>query len=160
MEHQENNFEEMTTKEDEVEKILADLRHDEITIFKINNKKARVQKGDPAYDENLLDLLNQFSITEDVETRNTLIIDVKEFFSNPNIRRNIGLKECRKAADVLINVLIENDGLVADVGRSLMGLLVQLETTIRQSEAGKMGAKIRNAREKASKLNHTDSKGD
>jgi hypothetical protein len=134
---------------EEPDQILEDMTQEEMSAFKLNDKGARVQKGSPEVDRELLDLLGRFGDVENDETRNEILADVEEVFSNPTIRRNIGLRECRKAAEVLMDIFEENDGLVAAAGRSMRGLLVQFETTIRQSVAGQFGGKIKKAREMA-----------
>ena len=147
----------MDTENSDLDKTIAeepdqsfeDVTPEELLAFKLNDKPAKIRKGDPAIDGELLTILESFTAERDASAKNVMLEGIETFFAEPSIRRNLGLKECVSAAEVLTDFLIENGGSTATVGRTFKGLLIQLQTTARQSEAGKMGGKIRRALAKA-----------
>ena len=134
---------------EEADEFLEDMLPVELSSFRLNDKPAKVRPGDPAIDGELLTILESFTAEKDAAAKNAMLNDLETFFTEPTARRNLGLKECVSAAEALTDFLIENGGSTATVGRTFKGLLIQLQTTARQSEAGKMGGKIRRAVAKA-----------
>jgi hypothetical protein len=123
-----------------------------------NNKRAlSVRKGDPVIDGQLQEYLDHAIAVQDVDQRISALRKVEEMLVDPNKRKNVGLFGCKRTMELFSLLLKDLPGIPGIVGRSFPGIMMQFEVTVRQSEAGKIGFQIRQAKQRIMESKMTNS---